>query len=256
VSAAGLSFVTLLAYDYRYCYQAIRSCYPIADEIILGLDAGRLTWAGKPFAIDMDEVRAFVAGIDRDRKIRIVERDFHCEDAPMKNETRERVLLSREAAPGNWVVQIDADEILMNGPQFREWLLASAPADHLVLARWITVFKAFGDQVLLIDPPGETVPVATMARGEYVMARFTGQPQALSPLQVLHFSWGRTPQEVRQKLDNWGHARDFDVQAFYDYWDAVTLDNYTQARDFHPLEPAGWASLKLATLHIASGAQP
>jgi hypothetical protein len=251
----GLSFVTLLAYDYRYCYQAIRSYYDIADEIILGLDADRLTWSKRPFAIDLEEVRAFVAEVDRDRKIRVIERDFHGEDTPMKNDTRERSLLSREAAPGNWVVQVDADEILMNAADFRAWLLAEAPADHLILARWLSVFKVFGDQVLVVDPPGEAVPVATMARGEYVMARLTGQPQAMSPLQVLHFSWGRTPQELRQKLDNWSHAQDFNVEDFYAFWDGVTLDNYTQARDFHPLDPPVWGALKRATLHFVPGAR-
>jgi len=249
-----LTFVTLLAYDYRYAFMALQSYYDIADEIILGVDADRLTWMKQPLEIDMDEVRTFISGIDRDRKIRVIEGDFHCEDSPMANEVLERSFLSTHAAPGNWVVQVDADEILLNGPEFREWLMATDPAQCDVLAQWIIVFKAFGNQVLLVDPPGEAIAVATMARGRYRLGRYTGQPGAMSPLKLLHLSWGRTPQELMKKLTNWGHAKDFDVHGFYRFWESVNPTNYTQARNFHPLAGETWQSLKLVTMEGVAGA--
>jgi len=248
-----LTFVTLLAYDYKYAYMALRSYYDIADEIILGVDADRLTWMRRPLEIDMDEVRAFIADLDKDRKIRVVEGNFHTDESPMANEVLERSLLSTQAAPGNWVVQIDADEILVNGTEFREWLLSTDPAGCDVLAQWIIVFKAFGDQVLLVDPPGESVAVATMARGQYRLGRYTGQPTMMSPLKLLHLSWGRTPQELMQKLTNWGHAKDFDVHAFYRFWESVNPTNYAQAKNFHPLAGETWPSLKLVTLEGVAG---
>jgi hypothetical protein len=200
---AGLTFITMLAYDYRYAFAAIGSYYELADEIILGLDRDRLTWMRQAFTIDMDEVHAFIAALDKERKIRIVEGDFHAADHPMANDALERSALSVQAAPGNWVVQIDADEILLNGAQF-------------------------------------------------TAARATPQQGVLSPLHLLHFSWGRSPEQLRQKLANWGHARDFDVAGFFAFWESITLENFTQARDFHPLNGRTWRSLKRMQINGAA----
>jgi hypothetical protein len=123
-----------------------------------------------------------------------------------------------------------------------------------VSGRWISVFKTFGDEVLVIDPPGELVSIATMLRGQYAEGRRTGQQTVLSPLRLLHFSWGRTPQELRQKLENWGHARDFDIPGFFAFWDSVTLQNFDQARNFHPLDGPLWQSLKRAPAPLHAGA--
>ncbi len=251
---SGISIITMLAYDFRYSYVAIRSYYDIADEIILGLDADRLSWSQLPFSIDFDEMKAFIADIDTKKKIRIVEGNFHSQDHPMKNDTLERSILSREAQPGNWVVQIDADEMLLNATEFRTWLLTKNPAHNCVYARWITIFKTFGNKVLAIDPPGEEVPVATFARGQFTIARATAQPGIMSPLQLLHFSWGRTPEELKKKLTNWSHAQDFDVESFFRPWDSVTLENYQQIKNFHPLHGPTWQGLKLSTIGFAPAA--
>lgn len=250
----GLTFITLLAYDYRYSYMAIRSYYDIADEIILGLDAQRLSWMKTPFAIDMDELRAFIAEVDKGNKIRIVEGDFHSGDHPMKNDVGERQALSLAATPGNWLIQIDADEILLNAAEFKQWMVANNPVQYCVVARWITIFKVFGNEVLVIDPAGETVPVGTVLQGQYIAPRTTAQQKVLCPLQLLHFSWGRTGEELKQKLTNWSHAHDFDVNAFYRFWESLTLENFGQARNFHPLSGATWASLKRATINFSPNA--
>jgi hypothetical protein len=243
----GLSFVTPLSFDYRYAFGAIRSYYAMADEIVLGLDEQRLTWSGRPFEIDMERIRVFVAGIDTDRKIRIVEGDFHSLGDPMKNDTAERSALSQECAADNWVVQIDSDEILLNAADFRQWMLTANP-QVAVLATWITVFKMFARQALVIDPPVEVVPIATRLRGAYAGARVTLEDYCQSPLQLLHFSWGRTPAELRQKLENWSHREHLDVEAFYRTWESVTLENYREFKNFHPVNGPKWPSLRLTTL--------
>jgi hypothetical protein len=243
----GLSFITLLAYDYRYAFNAIRSYYDIADEIILGLDRERLSWMKQPFPIDMNAVSAFISQIDRGKKIRIVEGNFHSADHPMANDSLERSALSLECAEGNWVVQIDGDEILMNAMDFKNWIKTANP-EYNVMARWIGVFKAFGSQVLVIDPPTEVAPVATKLRGQYTGARATKQQGIMSPLNLLHFSWGRTPDELLTKLRNWSHAKDFNIDAFFRMWQSITLQNYQQVRNFHPLHGPTWQSLRLATL--------
>lgn len=248
---SGLSFVTLLAYDYRFAASCIASYYDIADEIILGVDADRLSWSGNKFELDLAQIRAELAAIDPAKKIKIVEDDFHSQASPTENDTHERSILSWECREENWVVQIDADEILLNAREFRDWMLAreragadqEAPAG-CVMATWTTVFKIFGNKALVIDPAfRETPPVATRLRGQYVIARHTDEAQELSPLELLHYSFGRTPEEVLQKLNNWSHSRDFDTDAFFQMWQSVTLANYREYRNIHPLNGTNWPGL-------------
>ncbi|MGA3065742.1 MAG: hypothetical protein ABSF29_02725 [Tepidisphaeraceae bacterium] len=241
----GLSFITLLSYDYRYAFTAIRSYYDIAGEIILGLDADRLTWSQHPFQIDMDELHSQIKQIDIAHKLRLVEGNFHASQRPMDNDTNERSELSLQCSPGNWIVQIDCDETLMNAREFRDWLINCDPQKR-VHALWFSVFKVYGDRALVIHPPSETPPIATQLRGQYDYSRRTKQNPVLSPLMLLHFSWGRTPDEVRQKLANWSHTRDFDTQSFLNSWESLTLQNYRDYHNFHPIAPALWRGLALA----------
>jgi glycosyltransferase involved in cell wall biosynthesis len=243
----GLSFVTLLAYDYRYAFTAIRSYYEIADEIVLGVDRERMTWAGNSFVIDMAEVERELAAIDVGKKVRIVEGEIHSAGDAMANDTGERNALSLECAEGNWVVQIDADEILINPAEFRKWILEKEPTVG-VMARWITVFKLFEKQALVIHPASEWTTVATRLRGAYVLARSTAEERVESPLRLLHFRWGRSPAELREKFANWSHRGDFDVEAYYRFWESVTLENYQGVKDFHPLHGWMWKGLKTAEL--------
>jgi len=243
----GLSFITLLAYDYYYAFDTISSYYDIADEIILGVDADRLTWMGQPFFFDLDAVRAFIQQIDAAGKIRIVEGNFHAGDDPSRNETDERCELSRLCAAGNWIVQIDCDEVLLNPAEFKQWLLANDP-NSAVAAQLLTVFKRFGNQLLIVTPADEGVPVATRIPGQYTGSRWSEEKHVNSPLQLLHFSWGRTADELRQKLNNWGHALQVDREGFYQLWESVTLENYQQVHNFHPIESKRWKSLTVATI--------
>jgi hypothetical protein len=244
----SLSFITLLSFDYRYAFDAISSYYAIADEILLGLDQSRLTWARQPFEINVDEILAFIRRIDAAGKIRMVERDFHTHDNPMDNDTQERNILSFQCAPGNLIVQIDADEILINAAEFVAWLNdpGNALDGALIGATWINVFKRFGLQALVITPASEVAPVATRSRGKFVGARWTDERLIVSPLKLLHYSWGRSPEELKQKLRNWSHARDFDTDAFYQRWESLTLDNYQQWHNFHPFNGPAWPRLSIA----------
>lgn len=242
-----ISLVMPIAYDYAYSYRSLEAMYDVADEVILGLDAQRLSWSGKPFAFDLEAFNARIARIDRRGIVRLVEDDFHSDPHPMQNDVRERRILSTHCRQGNWIVQIDSDEIAMNARDFRTWL-AKADPDADVQAKWITVFKTFGDKCLVANEPDSMTSVATRIPGIYQYARVTGQKRQAGNLVLLHYSWGRTRDELEQKLTNWSHARDFDVGRFLALWDSVTLDNYSQFRDFHPLHPPLWRNLSVLKL--------
>jgi hypothetical protein len=168
----------------------------------------------------------------------------------MENDTNERNVLSQSCAPANWVVQIDADEILLNATEFVTWMEQNDRnlGGYSVAAQWITVFKQFGQQALVVSPATEMASIATRSRGEFVLARNTSRSMVASPLRLLHFSWGRSPEQLTQKLRNWSHARDFNVDEYYQRWAGLTLENYQQWQDFHPVVPALWKKLEIVTI--------
>jgi hypothetical protein len=241
---AGLSFVTPLAYDWKYAFGAIRSYYAIADEIILGVDAERISWSKKPFSFDDQAVSHFVAEIDTDKKIRIIQDNFHTLDAPMANETAERKQLGAACRAGNWVVQIDSDEILLNPLVFQKFISSVNP-DASVMASWAPVYKIFGNKALVVGGFQEAVRVATHSPHLYRFARVTDQTPVLSPLLLLHLAWCRTEEELLQKLTNWGHSTEIDIEKTVGLWRATTLENYQQLRNFHPLYGPLWQFLQV-----------
>jgi len=242
-----ISIVMPIAYDFRYAYRSLEKVYDIADEVVLGLDRDRISWSGKRFAFDADEFRATIASIDRRGIVRLVEEDFHSAGSPMANDVAERNRLSTHCQPGNWIIQIESDEQAINAKDFRHWL-ARADRGSDVQAKWITVFKSFGDKCLVAAEPDPRVSVGTTVPGHYRYARDTGQPKVTSNLLLLHFSWGRNREELAQKLTNWSHSADFDTGRLLALWDSVTLENYGQFRNFHPLHPPLWSKLALINL--------
>ena len=59
---------------------------------------------------------------------------------------------------------------------------------------------------------------------------------------VLHESLSRTEDELRFKLENWGHNIDLD-KGFLDKWIVVNENNYKEYKDFYYLQPKRWKSL-------------
>ncbi|MDX2097009.1 MAG: hypothetical protein SFW36_04470 [Leptolyngbyaceae cyanobacterium bins.59] len=239
---SNLSFITLLSYDYRYAYSAIRSYYELADEIILGLDKDRLTWSGNQFEFDLTGFETFLNQYDHAHKIRLVEDNFHPLSSARENDTRERNYLSYYCQGDNWIIQIDADEILLNPLPFQEWMLTANP-EACIYARWISVFKVLDEFVLAIDPPIEYTAIGIKTPGLYTDCRETSQPRVVSPLNLLHFSWGRSEAELLTKLQNWSHNQDFDIQHYFEFWKSVNAENYASITNFHPIDGPAWQRL-------------
>ena len=241
--AAPLSFVVTVAYDYKYLPPVIKSLYSIADEIILGLDQDRISWSRNPYEFDTAKFQSMTRELDPEGKIRVVEGDFHSRTYPMDNDTYERNYLSLKCKKGNWIIQIDSDEILLNPEEFKDWI-DSGKGSGVILANWILVYKKIGDELLVVDREKHYHAVGTRLQGGYIGARYTGQNQKVSPLRLLHFSYGRTPEEMWVKLKNWGHSQDFDTDKYFEFWKNVGLDNYSELKNIHPMEGSAWPSLK------------
>src|SRR5215470_12065932 len=244
-----ISGVTLASYDYRFLLSTIPRYLPWVDELLVGVDSDRLTWSGETFAVPetfFDDLMRLDAN---SKKIRIVSRSFYSPTrSPMENDVAERNALSLEIPEGNWIVSIDADEYLLNPDQFFRFLRKSRGDESVSLdGRWLTVFKDLGDSILVVaaTPDGslERFPIATRERASFVAARRTKGRAVLSPAIALHYSWGRQPEELLQKLLSWSHARDFDVRKYFEFWSDVDEKNYSTFRDFHPLSPKIWSRL-------------
>jgi hypothetical protein len=242
--AGGLSFVTPLAYDWKYALKAVEAYYPVADEIILGLDKDRISWSGLAFEVPLKKLKAALARLDPQKKIRLVEGDFHSQGKATLNDTHERNQLSLACRPGNWIVQIDSDELVLNGPEFRSWLLARW-GNWNVLGHWLTVYKAFPDAYLVVDKAESTITVATRRQNAFTGCRDTREWKRQSPLKMLHFSWGRSQKDLEQKLASWTHSADFDTARFLKVWRSVDLKNYRDLKNFHPMDGPDWPALRL-----------
>lgn len=233
-----ISFYSLLSYDFRFLLKSIESYYNIADEIILGVDNELLTWKKNKFFITEDFYN-LLEKLDTEKKVKIFKENFHIYDNPMQNETFERNYLSTKCK-NKFIIGVDCDEYFLNSEVLFNWiqeLKENFEEDFTCL--WKTVFKSI-EKDLLICCPNEQGLLGTCHKNSYIKARNTNFKKVQSPLEVLHFSWGRTEEEVRQKLLNWGHANDFNTNKHLDIWKKVNLENYQEIKNFHPLGLKQW----------------
>jgi len=236
-----LTFYTPIAYDYKFSFATILSYYDIADEIILAIDKDRISWSRKKYEFDSKVFFQKIEIIDVDKKIRIFEENFHIYDEPIKNDTFERNCITTICKKENYIVGIDSDEVLLNQKEFFDWMCLENPNVD-ISCHWYCVYKKFKEK-LLITLPNETAAIGTNLRNSFQKCRCTKLKNylpILSPLKVLHFSWGRTRKEIEQKLLNWGHSQDFDVKKFLETWESVNLENYKEKINLHPLRIRNW----------------
>lgn len=239
-----LSFYTPIAYDYKYSYSTILSYYEIADEILLAIDKDRISWSGNKYDFDesfFDEIKK----IDKNNKIKIIESNFHLLNSPIENDTQERNYITSFCKKGNYIIGIDSDEIVLNSNEFYEWFNKINPQVDISCSM-SSVYKIVGRNIL-VNRPIETSQMGTNLINSYKKCRITKNLIIPSPLNILHFSWGRSRQEIIQKLTNFGHSKDFHIDNYMKIWDDVNLENYQTKRNLHPLKKCRnvWVSLEL-----------
>jgi hypothetical protein len=244
----GYSAISLISYDYQFLLQSLPHYVNDVDEVILGLDKYRQTWSGNSFSIP-DSFFLQLSALDPEKKIRILEDNFYIPDfTPIQNDTRERNFLTNFVKPGNWMISIDADEVLVSAQLLKEFLANLSDPDVCVLVPVVTIFKRLADSSLLIARTREGgdpsyLPVATRSPNSFIGARYTAQRQALCSAKILHYSWARSDDDLYMKLKNWGHSTHFDVESYFSLWQAIDGKNYRYLRNFHPIWPNEWVEL-------------
>lgn len=243
-----------VAYDWDYLQYSLPLVYQEADEICLAIDKDRTSWAGNKFQFDEGGFQSLIKIIDIDKKIKLYQDDFHIPNlSPMENEIRQRSLMADFlGANDGWHLQLDSDEYFINFKGFVQYLKGLNPKRPInVCCPWITLYKRIDEGFLMVNPKEfknvEFIPIAT-TKPKYEHGRRNGYFNHHTNFAILHQSWARTKDEVWQKLNNWGHRYDSDIEAYFRLWDNASIDNYKDYKNFNQVKPSLWPSLDLLPL--------
>jgi len=234
----------LVAYDYYLLKHALPLVYKSSDIIVLAIDINRKTWAGNPFHIE-PEFFEWIKAFDVDDKIKIYEDEFYVANLPLKEmETRQRNKLAQYLGLDGWHIQLDCDEYFMNFDEFVRKLQSIIQVDSSIFVKWKTILKQDDKGYYFISGFQERIPVATN-NPVYRFTRITNNKNKINlNFTLLHQSWGRGESDVLMKLQNWGHARDYDVMSFFELWKSINRYNYKYIKDFQPLNPKAWPGIE------------
>ncbi|MGX5688866.1 hypothetical protein [Arcticibacter tournemirensis] len=235
----------LVSYDFNMLRISLPIIYPHLSQIYLCIDKERLTWSGEQFYIS-DEFWEWLSIFDSQNKIVIYEDQFYLPNlSPLELDTRERSMLASQMGECDWCIQIDSDEYFLDFPQFISKLRQLDTSSPLtVYCRVAPLFKKTRNGFLLIDSE-EYLPFATNLL-KYTSARTNEACTSIFWNDiVIHQSWARSAEEIKQKLNNWSHKDDFNVESYYNLWLSIDEDNYRYLSDFHPLDGVSWSKLRL-----------
>ncbi len=236
-----------VAYDWEYLRYSLPLVYEGADHICLSLDVNRTTWSGNPFSLDEVAFRNFIGEIDRQNKIVILEESFYAPDrTPMQNEVYQRNRMGSYLGQRGWHIQLDSDEYLLDFTGFVDYLKKLRPGRKVnVCCPLYTMFKKVDTGVLFVQTR-ETEYIAIATRWpHYEFGRRNSYFNIKTNFLIVHQSWARPEDEIRQKVANWGHRDDFDTQGYFEKWRSLTSDNYMGWKNFHPIDSGAWQRLQL-----------
>jgi hypothetical protein len=243
-----------VAYDWAFLQYSLPLVYKDSDQICLAIDKDRISWSGNKFEFDELGFRTLIDNIDIDKKIKIYEDDFHLADkSPMENEVRQRNLMADFlGATDGWHLQLDSDEYFLNFHGFVQYLQKLRPSRLTnICCPWITLYKRIDEGFLMVNPVNfkqvEYIPIATNTP-HYEHGRRNGYFNHYTDFAILHQSWARSKEEVWQKLNNWGHRNDSDINAYFKLWEDVNIDNFKSYRNFNQVNPEIWPSLSMLPL--------
>lgn len=239
----------LVSYDYELLFTSIRCIYKETDKIFLAIDKHRITWSGNAISIP-DTFFKTIEEIDKDGKISIYEDNFYMPElTPMENEIRERNMLLKRMGKG-WLIQLDTDEYMCN---FKEFVMCLNKKKYLlwfnwilpltIAGNWITLFKKTDEGYLVVSNKSSfnfltNIPKYTSARKNKWQYCFNVN------IECYHQSWARDNEEIKSKINNWGHKNDFDTKKFYSFWQNIDAHNFERIKNFHPLESTMWKGLE------------
>ncbi len=239
-----------VAYDWYFLTHALPLVYDRADVICLSMDKDHCSWTQKSFHWDEAGFNELIRKIDIAGKIIFYKENFHLTELTAKqNEVRQRNLMAQKMGKGGWHIQLDCDEYFQDFDKFVDYLKSLPDSSHTcnVVCRFVTLFKEINDGFLYVYPEKsqqiEYFQIATKYP-LYEQGRRNGYFNIYSNFLVIHQSWARSDAEIKQKLLNWGHVNDFDLEAYFEFWKSVNDTNYKAFKNLHPIQPSSWPTLR------------
>lgn len=245
-----------IAYDWELLKQSMPLVYPHTDMICLSIDQFRKGWNGVPYAFDEQDFRNWLNRIDTEKKIILHEGVFSdTKNTAIQNDNLQRAVMAEVMGHSGWHVQIDVDEYFLDFEGFKDYLLRLHPSPSgnekpiNICANLIPLIKKVSGGYLYVKNRPDTYETAPFATNVpvYNNARRNGHFDHISPFFVLHETWAREEEQLKKKLESWGHNNDFESRVgYFNLWKALDQFNYKYIRDFHPLVPGVWQELDLA----------
>lgn len=247
-----------VAYDWEYLRTSIPLIYNSADLICLSIDKHRNTWVGNKYDLDDDAFYKFINEIDKDKKIIVYEDDFYISsNTAMQNEVRQRTLIAQKMGEGGWHLQLDTDEYFLHFDKFVQYLInieknpSGKKKPINIKANWIPIIKQLKNGFLYVDfgnKIGETFTIATNSP-RYLNGRNNDYFNILSPFYCIHQTQARSPEELKLKLENWGHSdnelKELEVrESLFNLWNTMDEYNYDRIKNCHFTNPSVWPALK------------
>jgi hypothetical protein len=276
----------ILLADPAWIEHSILSYYDAVDEIVVSYDKESRGWTGRPVIVD--ECLRRLKAIDRDGKMRYFPGDYYSpkRDAMQSDTYQRQCALDQAGTDADWILQLDTDEVLPDVGKFIESLEYAAergiPAvewpmrvffQRLPDGRFLEICESQVDGHFeypgpIAVRPGTKLASARRTAGPYVRAVVEGDRslQTNRPAEanehrvtfcsdaeaIAHFSWVRTPAEVRSKIASWGHSEGWKTWFFYQlYWRSAPRF-WRWHRDFHPFARGLWKALRPAAVPFAT----
>lgn len=276
----GFSVVMPVApYDVPHAIRNLTNIWPIADEVIVGVDTDGRGWAGTqytpvnvPIFIDVlcDKVTSrygatawnfvqrkvfaqnfYEFEVNHPKMFHFKGTDFFVQQKPaMRVQTWERNYLTLQANPANWVLQLDADEQIQDLPSFVDDVKKIDDPDCYVSLEWINVFKTFPQvSMALVVDGSHWTPFALQEQGINLIGRKPRYGRELRfPQKLLHWTIaGRSPLEIKNKLMSFGHAGEVDPGNFMATWVATNPTNYQNIQNACHYK-GWWPKLKMVPI--------
>lgn len=237
----------LMSYDYKKLKTSIPPVYNDANAVFIAIDKNCKTWSGESFTVD-EEFYTWLEEFDTEKKITLYRDDFYVKGlTALQNDTRERHMLSLRMGIGNWLIQVDADEIFVDFKKFVNTLrnydsYLDNPKDKPIQISGflINIYKHLEDGLLYVNQPTKVFLATNYPN--YKVARKTKEQIIYTNNILLHECLSRTEDELRFKFKNWGHNDELN-EVFFDKWRKANKDNYKQIKNVFYLEPHKWKEL-------------
>jgi hypothetical protein len=266
----------LLAADPTWLRASVGAYYSHVERLVVSYDAGARGWTGAP--VRVDECLGILRSLDVDGKIEWIAGDFAAgatQDYVAADTRQRRHALTRAGAGADWVLQIDTDEILPDWVRLHDMLERAAglglPAvewpmrvlfRRLPRGRYLEIATTHGTthfeypgpiavrpEVTLVECRRTGLPyLRPLVRGDRFSLQVRRSPETgehradlLAPHEaILHNSWARRPEVVREKLSSWSHNQGAKSWLYYyAIWLPAPV-TWRLLRRLHPLHGPLW----------------